>query len=92
MTVVTQRMNSEKSTTLKINGRRPKVSICIPVYNGERYISETVKSVISQTISDVEIIVQDNCSADGTWDVISEFAKNDTRVLIQRNDKTVAYG
>jgi len=58
-----------------------KVSIIIPVYNGERFISETIKSVLEQTYEDFELIVADNCSTDGTVKVAAQFA--DARLKIK---------
>jgi glycosyltransferase involved in cell wall biosynthesis len=49
------------------------VSCVIPVFNGERYLAETVESVIGQTYSPVEILVVDDGSSDGTRDVIARF-------------------
>ena len=43
-----------------------EVSICIPVYNAEKYIEKTIKSILNQTFKDFELIVFDNCSTDST--------------------------
>ena len=42
----------------------PKVSIVLPSYNGERYIRESIESVIKQTFTDWELIIVDDCSTD----------------------------
>lgn len=63
----------------------PLVSVCIPVYNGERYVAETINSVLNQTYSNLEIVVQDNASADGTWSILQSMAEQDPRVSIERN-------
>ncbi|SNQ44112.1 glycosyltransferase family 2 protein [Cellulophaga lytica] len=57
-----------------------KVSIITPVYNSERFIADCIKSVQSQTYSDWEHILVDDCSSDISASIIQEFAKYDTRI------------
>lgn len=59
-----------------------KISIIIPVYNGEQYISECLDSVFRQTLHDLEIICIDDGSTDKTSDVINEYIKKDDRVIL----------
>lgn len=59
----------------------PRVSIVIPSYNNEDYIAETMRSVLSQTFTDFELIVADHSSADGTWEVLQQFTA-DPRVRL----------
>lgn len=47
-------------------------SVIVPVYNREKSISRTIKSVLDQTYKDFELIVVDDCSTDNSWDIISE--------------------
>jgi glycosyltransferase involved in cell wall biosynthesis len=63
----------------------PRVSIGVPVYNGEKYIRATLDSVLAQTYSDLEIIVTDNCSTDSTPQIVQEYAARDSRVIYVRN-------
>lgn len=49
----------------------PKVSIVLPTYNGEKFIKESIESVINQTFTDWELIIVNDCSTDGTQDIIS---------------------
>ena len=60
-------------------------SICIPVYNGERFLQETIQSVLNQDFSDFELLIVDNASTDGTRDIISSF--HDQRIKVIRNEK-----
>lgn len=53
----------------------PKISIVIPSYNKAKYIRETLSSIFSQNYPNLEVIVQDGGSTDGTVDIIKEFAK-----------------
>ena len=65
----------------------PLVSVCIPVYNGEKYIAETIQSVLAQTYSRIEILVQDNASTDDTWRMLQEFATKNSQLFIERNEQ-----
>ena len=50
--------------------REPKVSLCIPAYQAELYLQATLDSVLAQDLRDVEIVVVDNNSSDGTADIL----------------------
>ena len=67
--------------------KSPKVSVCIPVYNGERFLAETVRSVLDQTYRDFELVVLDNASDDDTGAVTRSFT--DRRVRVESNPTTV---
>lgn len=68
---------------------KPLVSICIPVYNGIEHIRAAVASASRQTYGNIEILVQDNASTDGTWEALSELVVNDPRLSIQRNSANI---
>ncbi len=70
----------------------PKVSIIIPVYNGENYIRICLKSLINQTLKEIEIIFIDDGSTDNSISIIEEFSQKDSRIklLTQNNKKTGA--
>jgi glycosyltransferase involved in cell wall biosynthesis len=59
----------------------------MPVYNGEKYVAETIQSVLSQTYSRIEIIVQDNASTDGTRSILQEIASKYSQIYIERNEQ-----
>lgn len=59
----------------------PKISIVIPVYNVEKYISSCLESVLGQTFRDFEVIAVDDGSLDGSGRILDEFAKKDSRVI-----------
>ncbi|GIJ94264.1 glycosyltransferase family 2 protein [Capnocytophaga stomatis] len=69
--------------------KQQKVSILIPVYNRENLIEETVKSALSQTYENIEIIVVDNKSTDNTWGILQQLALEDKRVKIFQNEKNI---
>jgi glycosyltransferase involved in cell wall biosynthesis len=60
-----------------------KVSVCIPSYNGAQFIGETIKSVLDSVHPNIELIINDDASTDGTLDVIESF--NDGRISIYQN-------
>lgn len=68
---------------------QPKVSILIPVFNRENYISECIQSALNQTFTDFEVVVVDNASDDGTWEICRQFAAIDPRVRIFRNESNI---
>lgn len=69
---------------------QPKVSICIPVYNGESYLQETVESVLNQSYRNIEVLIQDNASTDKTRSIVNSFCGLDERVSVERNDSLVS--
>lgn len=65
------------------------VSILIPVYNRKGIISETLDSALTQSYTNIEVIVVDNASTDGTWDVIQAYAEGDQRIRAFQNKTNV---
>lgn len=63
----------------------PMVSIGMPVFNGENYLAEAIDSVLCQSFDDLEVIVCDNASTDGTGAIAERFARADSRVRYVRN-------
>lgn len=59
----------------------PKLSVAITTYNHKGFIAECLESVLNQTFQDIEIIVADDASTDGTQDIVREFAKKDERII-----------
>lgn len=60
----------------------PKVSVIIPVYNGEKYLHKCLDSVTKQTLADIEIICINDCSKDSSINILNDYAKNDSRFVI----------
>jgi len=67
------------------NGK-PRVSIGLPVFNGEQYLEETLDSILAQTFSDFELIISDNASSDRTQEICRAYAVRDQRVRYYRNE------
>ena len=70
----------------------PRVSIGLPVYNGERYISRTLDSILAQDFADFELIVSDNASTDRTGEICRAYAERDARVRYFRNERNLGAG
>ena len=64
----------------------PLVSVVMPVYNGETYLAEAIESILTQTLSDLELIVVDDCSTDGSAAIVRDYASRDERVRLVQHD------
>jgi len=67
----------------------PLVSVIMPAYNSEKYISEAIDSILDQSFKDFEFIIIDDGSSDRTWEIIQEYKKKDRRVVVARNEKNL---
>jgi len=65
------------------------VSIVIPTYNGKKFIRKTIESCLRQTYKNIELIIIDDSSTDGTSEIIKEYASKDSRVIYSRNYKNL---
>ena len=80
---MTQSTNSAQPSPLLEN---PLISVVTPVYNGEAHIAECIESVLAQDYTNFEFIILNNASTDGTADILETFARQDSRIRIERND------
>ena len=69
-----------------------KISVIIPVYNVEKYLRECLDSVINQTYKDLEIICVNDASTDSSPDILLEYAKKDSRIILINNEKNSKLG
>jgi glycosyltransferase involved in cell wall biosynthesis len=69
--------------------KNPQVSVLVPVYNAEKYLAECLDSVLAQDFADMEILISDNRSTDGTLKIIETYASRDARVRWWQNSKNV---
>lgn len=67
----------------------PRVSVGLPVYNGELYLREAIDSILAQTFEDFELIISDNASTDSTQKICEEYATKDRRIRYFRNEKNL---
>lgn len=69
--------------------RCPRASVGIPVYNGQNYLEEAIRSVLAQTLDDVELVISDNASSDRTAEICRDYAAQDPRVVYLRNERNL---
>lgn len=62
------------------------ISIVLPVYNGERFLRASIDSVVSQTYTNWELLVIDDCSTDSTAEIVREYVQKDERIKYFRNE------
>jgi len=67
----------------------PKVSIGLPVYNGEKYIEKSIESILEQTYTDFELIITDNVSTDRSPEICQAYAEKDKRIRYYRNESNI---
>ncbi len=67
------------------------ISIAMTTFNGERYLREQIESIISQTVTDWELIVCDDCSSDSTWSILTEFSNKDKRIKLFSNKENLGF-
>lgn len=70
---------------MRVNG--PRVSIGLPVFNGENYLEEALDSLLAQTCSDFEIVISDNASTDRTEEICRAYLAKDRRIRYYRSEK-----
>jgi glycosyltransferase involved in cell wall biosynthesis len=68
---------------------KPLVSIVMPIWNGQKYLSESILSVLNQTYSNIELILVDDASSDSTPEIISKFSKVDSRIRVFTNQSNL---
>lgn len=69
-----------------MNELQKKVSVIVTAYNIEKYIEECVRSIMNQSLSDIEIICVDDCSGDGTLSVLKSLQKEDKRIVVRADN------
>lgn len=64
----------------------PEISLIMSVYNGEDYLAEAIESVLNQTFREFELIIINDCSTDGTSEILEKYASMDSRVKVHTNE------
>ncbi|MDE6735642.1 MAG: glycosyltransferase [Desulfovibrio sp.] len=67
--------------------KQPLVSIIIPVYNAEKYLADSLKSALGQSVADIEVIAVDDGSTDASLEILRSFAARDPRLKVLVNEK-----
>lgn len=68
---------------------QPRISIGLPVYNGENFLKEAIDSILTQTFEYFELIISDNASTDKTEEICREYATKDKRIRYYRNEQNL---
>ena len=66
-----------------------KISVIMPVYNTEKYVWDAIQSILSQTFSDFEFIIIDDCSTDNSYKICEEYSIMDSRIFLYKNKKNM---
>lgn len=69
----------------------PKISVVMSCYNRKDYVSDAIESILNQTYKDFEFIIIDDCSTDGTKEIIQKYADNDSRIVYIKNPQNMDY-
>jgi glycosyltransferase involved in cell wall biosynthesis len=69
----------------------PRVSLGMPVYNGEAFLEEALRSLLGQTFEDFELVISDNASTDRTRDICLDYAARDRRIRFHRNEVNLGF-
>jgi len=72
-----------------VSADKPRLSIALPVYNGEKYVKQALDSILNQTYRDFELIICDNASTDKTAQICQEYAARDSRIQYYRNERNI---
>ena len=66
-----------------------KIDIIIPTYNGEKFLSQQLDSIINQTYKNIRIIISDDCSKDSTQEILKEYKEKDSRIEIYLQEENL---
>ena len=69
--------------------RPPMVTIALPVYNGKRWVQDAIEAILAQSYQDFEIVISDNCSTDGSYEICRSYARRDSRIRLSRNLRNI---
>lgn len=67
------------------------LTVVLPVYNGGPFLRPAVESILEQRWTDFEFIIIDNCSTDGSWEIVEEYAATDPRIRPVRNERNMGF-
>ena len=67
----------------------PRVSVVMAVHNGLPFLRQAVESILHQTLGDLEFVIVDDGSHDGTWEALQQWAVSDSRIRLLRNERNL---
>ncbi len=78
---------NESPPSLRKSVLSPRVSVIMPVYNGEKYLADAVESILTQTFTDFEFFIIDDGSTDGTAEIVKHYANRDKRIRFLQHER-----
>ena len=72
-------------------GTWPQVSVALCVYNGERFLRDQLDSLLAQEDVELEVVIVDDCSTDGSLALLREYAARDPRIRVVANEKNLGH-
>ena len=72
-----------------LDGARPRLTIGLPIYNGEQLLPQAIESLLTQKYDDFEVVISDNASVDGTPELCAAYAAQDRRIRYVRNERNL---
>jgi glycosyltransferase involved in cell wall biosynthesis len=69
----------------------PLVSVCVPLYNAAEFLPETIERLLAQTYANLELVIVDNASTDGSAEIAERYARSDARIRIVRNRRNIGF-
>jgi glycosyltransferase involved in cell wall biosynthesis len=79
---------TQSKLPLKDSPKDPKVSVCLPVFNGSKYLKSAIANISNQSFTDWELVIRDDCSTDSSRQIIDEAAKSDDRIKVVHDSNT----
>ena len=70
-------------------GDAPLISVVLPVWNGERYLEQAMRSILNQSYDNFELIVVNDCSTDASLPIAQSFAEKDSRICVISNESNL---
>lgn len=83
------RRKAQVETFMKNTSNNPLVSVIMPVYNAEKYVGQSIESILNQIYNKFEFIIVDDASTDSTSNILKDFKKKDKRIVVIRNIKNL---
>lgn len=67
----------------------PRVTLAMPVYNGQNFLHKSIESILTQSFMDFELIVSDNASSDSTCEIVESYQRTDNRIRLIKNTQNI---
>ena len=74
-----------------MKNQKEQIDILLATYNGEKYLSELIDSILSQTYKNIRLIISDDCSKDNTREILDKYKKEDSRVIVYKQEQNQGY-